>query len=89
MAGRLPYSFLFSCPVSWDHYSRWPGNDASLLTEPHSLSVDEVSPDLRTCWNIAPSGYRGVQAVLAYLEALQVSDGVVNASVAEIGRIRS
>jgi len=22
MAGRLPYSFLFSCPVSWDHYNR-------------------------------------------------------------------
>ncbi len=68
---------------------RWPGNDASLLTEPHSLSVDEVSPDLRTCWNIAPPGYRGVQAVLAYLEAVRVADGIVTVVVSEIGRIRS
>jgi len=68
---------------------RWPGNDAALLAEPHSLSVDEVSPDLWTCWNIAPSGYRGVQATLAYLTALHVSDGAVHVAVDEITQAKS
>lgn len=35
---------------------RWPGNDFALLQEPYSLSVDEVSPDPETCWNLAPCG---------------------------------
>ena len=37
---------------------RWPGNDSELLSEAHALSVDMVSSDLNTCWNIAPAGYR-------------------------------
>lgn len=48
----------------------WPGNDFSLLNNPHSLSVDEVSPDPTRCWNLAPAGKRGVAATLYYFERL-------------------
>lgn len=50
---------------------RWPGNDFDLLSEEHSLSVDEVSSAPETCWNLAPPGYRGPQAAMYYLESLQ------------------
>ena len=49
----------------------WPGNDFELLGTPFSLSVDEVSADPNTCWNLAPPGYKGIQATLAYLRALR------------------
>ena len=49
---------------------RWPGNDSELLSDTHALSVDTVSSDLNTCWNIAPAGYRGPQATLFYLKCL-------------------
>lgn len=49
---------------------RWPGNDSELLSEAHALSVDTVSSDFNTCWNIAPAGYRGPQAALYYLKRL-------------------
>jgi len=51
----------------------WPGNDHDLLSAPLSLSVDEVSADSHTCWNLAPPGHRGVQATLDYLKALRLS----------------
>jgi len=54
---------------------RWPGNDFVLLGNPLSLSVDQTSPDPRTCWHIAPIGHRGVQATLDYLRALKFSRG--------------
>lgn len=54
---------------------QFPGNDFDLLQEPLSLSVDEVSRDPRTCWNLAPLGYRGVQATTHYLQALTVLAG--------------
>jgi hypothetical protein len=50
----------------------WPGNDYSLLDTLYSLSVDEVSPDPRSCWNLAQPGRRGPQATLDYLEQLAV-----------------
>ena len=53
---------------------RWPGNDFALLQAPYSLSVDEVSQDPQTCWNLAPPGFRGVQATLEYLRSLEVGD---------------
>lgn len=53
---------------------RWPGNDYELLKTPYALSVDELSVDPDTCWNLAPRGQRGVEATLIYLRAL-VSDG--------------
>ena len=55
---------------------RWPGNDSELLLEANSLSVDTVSSDLNTCWNIAPAGYRGQQATLYYLKRLVPKDGL-------------
>ncbi len=51
---------------------RWPGNDSQLLASPYGLSVHEVSSDVHTCWNIAPSGYRGQQAMLWYLRHISV-----------------
>jgi hypothetical protein len=53
----------------------WPGNDYDLLSEPYSLSVDEVSVDPNTCWNVAPPGHRGVQATLDYLSWIQLEEG--------------
>lgn len=49
----------------------WPGNDAELLSEPLSLSVDEVSGDVDSCWNLCPAGTRGPQGALEYLKRLQ------------------
>lgn len=54
---------------------RWPGNDYELLREPHALSVDEISVDPTTCWNLAPPGQRGVAATLGYLRALRAHQG--------------
>jgi hypothetical protein len=52
----------------------WPGNDFALLSNPYSLSVDEVSPDPATCWNLAEPGRRGMDATLDYLSRLQKKD---------------
>lgn len=54
---------------------RWPGNDFELLSDSHSLSVDESSIDPSTCWNLAQRGQRGVQATLSYCRALQKVPG--------------
>ncbi|HNO78161.1 MAG TPA: sucrose-6-phosphate hydrolase [Phycisphaerae bacterium] len=51
---------------------RWPGNDCELLSHPYSLSVDEVSPDPSTCWNLAPPGVRGVDAMVGYFQCMKV-----------------
>jgi fructoselysine-6-P-deglycase FrlB-like protein/trehalose-6-phosphatase len=56
---------------------RWPGNDYELLREPFALSVDEISVDPTTCWNLAPPGQRGVAATVDYLAALEVNDGAL------------
>lgn len=53
----------------------WPGNDYSLLAEPISLSVDEVSSLDDSCWNLAPRGVSGPDATLLYLRALQTRRG--------------
>lgn len=55
---------------------RWPGNDAELLGQPLSLSVDRVSADPETCWNLLPPRCRGVNGVLHYLERIS-NDGDV------------
>ena len=54
---------------------RWPGNDHALLTSPYSLSVDSVSADPGTCWNLAPTGYRGSKATTFYLSCLDARKG--------------
>jgi fructoselysine-6-P-deglycase FrlB-like protein len=54
---------------------RWPGNDYLLLREPYALSVDEVSVDPTTCWNLGSPGQRGVQVLLEYLQQITAADG--------------
>ena len=51
------------------------GNDCDLLQTPFSLSVDEVSLDSTLCWNLAPAGYRGVQATLFYFRCMDATNG--------------
>lgn len=48
----------------------WPGNDYQLLSTPYSLSVDEVSIDPDTCWNLGGLGIRGVNVTLEYLKTI-------------------
>lgn len=66
LAADLPQSVL-----TIGDRGRWPGNDFVLLGERYSLSVDEVSVDPQTCWNLAPKGYRGPQVTLEYCRSLK------------------
>lgn len=50
----------------------WGGNDYELLASGLSLSVDRVSGDLSTCWNISRPGRRSDLATADYLRALKV-----------------
>lgn len=59
----------------------WPGNDFELLCTEHSLSVDEVSSNPHTCWNIAPAGVRCEQATLFYLAGMEATRGALNFSL--------
>lgn len=52
---------------------KWPGNDHELLSTTYSLSVDEVSADPQSCWNLAPPGVRGPAATCYYLDLLKNS----------------
>lgn len=53
------------------------GNDYELLTSEASLSVDKVSKNAESCWNLAPSGVTGLDATLYYLSRLTVKNGVI------------
>lgn len=53
----------------------WPGNDYWLLSNTTSLGVDEVSPDLLSCWNISKLGHIGVQATLFYCKCIHPNQG--------------
>lgn len=66
----------------------WPGNDCALLSHWPSLSVDEVSASMATCWNIAPPGMRGADVALLYLQAIRVSDGKASIDVRDFWRSR-
>ena len=50
-----------------------PGNDFSLLTHPFSLSVDTVSTDLNSCWNLLPPGVRNLPGLVHYGSWMRVS----------------
>lgn len=50
---------------------QWPGNDFSLLNRPNAVSVDQVSQDPVTCWNLAPAGVRYTDACFYYLRRLK------------------
>jgi hydroxymethylpyrimidine pyrophosphatase-like HAD family hydrolase len=51
------------------------GNDFQLLSEPLSLSVDRVSPDLRTCWNFLPYDVSHFAGTSHYLQHTQTNQG--------------
>ncbi|RSK47471.1 HAD family hydrolase [Hymenobacter rigui] len=51
----------------------WPGNDFELLSTPFSLSVNDVTSDPETCWNLAPPSVRDSDACLYYLQALHIA----------------
>lgn len=53
---------------------QWPGNDFSMLATPFSLSVDEVSVDPDSCWNLAPMGLRNTLATNHYLSKISISN---------------
>jgi hydroxymethylpyrimidine pyrophosphatase-like HAD family hydrolase/D-arabinose 5-phosphate isomerase GutQ len=53
----------------------YPGNDFELLTHPFSLSVDVVSYDLDTCWNLLPGGLGGPTGTEHYLDLLRLKQG--------------
>lgn len=53
----------------------WPGNDCDLLGQPFSLSVDETSPDPKTCWNLASPGMSNARALLEYMSILECESG--------------
>jgi len=64
----------------------WPGNDHQLLGHAYSLSVDHVSSDPSSCWNIAPAGCVGTAAALAYLQAINKDvDGSVRLDPNRLG----
>lgn len=58
-------------------YGSVEGNDYELLTSRYSLSVDRVSRNVESCWNIAPSGVYGLDATLYYLSRLTTTDGII------------
>lgn len=52
----------------------WPGNDYRLLGASLSLSVDEVSLEEDTCWNLASLGLSNVEATKEYLHKISFYD---------------
>lgn len=58
-------------------YGTIEGNDYEMLTSKYSLSVDRVSKSADCCWNIAPSGMKGIDATLYYLSRLSVTNGII------------
>ena len=46
---------------------KWPGNDYELLSHPYSLSVDMVSTDTESCWNLLPTTKHGESATCEYM----------------------
>jgi hydroxymethylpyrimidine pyrophosphatase-like HAD family hydrolase len=60
-----------------------PGNDFDLLRHPLGLSVDEVSPDLRSCWRWSEPACLGPRATLSYLNSLTQSPTGIRLSLAQ------
>lgn len=52
-----------------------PGNDFELLSCPYSLSVDEVSYNPSTCWNLSPEGMKNLDAMLYYISMIKIEHG--------------
>lgn len=58
-------------------YGTLEGNDYEMLTSKYSLSVDRVSKNAESCWNIAPLGMRGLDATLYYLSHMKANEGKI------------
>ncbi len=58
-------------------YGTVDGNDYEMLTSKYSLSVDRVSKNTESCWNIAPSGMKGLDATLYYLSRMRANEGKI------------
>ncbi|WP_231095194.1 HAD hydrolase family protein [Prevotella intermedia] len=58
-------------------YGTVEGNDYELLTSKYSLSVDRVSMNAACCWNIAPSGMKGLDATLYYMSRMKANEGKI------------
>jgi len=54
---------------------KWPGNDFELLACQYSLSVEEVSNDPETCWNLSSLGNKNSEATMEYLKRLSLKKG--------------
>jgi HAD superfamily hydrolase (TIGR01484 family) len=50
---------------------KWPGNDYQLLATEFSLSVDKVSADPYTCWNLSSVGKNCIETVEEYFDAIE------------------
>lgn len=53
----------------------FPGNDYALLSHRFSLSVDQVSSDSKSCWNLLPPGIRGPSGFAYYGRWIKASMG--------------
>ena len=60
---------------------RWPGNDADLLTHSLSLSVDQVSNDPMSCWNLSDRTQRFDSACLEYLDMITLGRNVARFNI--------
>ena len=58
-------------------YGTVEGNDYEMLTSKYSLSVDRVSKNAESCWNIAPSGVKGLEATLFYISRMKANEGII------------
>lgn len=50
----------------------YPGNDFELLSIENSLSVDEVSPDPYSCWNLSNFNSSNSETLMSYLTSIKV-----------------
>lgn len=52
---------------------KYPGNDFELLNNEFSLSVDETSEKLNTCWNLLPFFITGESGILHYFRNIEIN----------------
>ena len=63
-----------------------PGNDHTLLSHPHGISVGDVCGAANGCWSLFGAGQVGPEALLTILRALLPSDvGRIRLDVASLG----
>ena len=75
------YSGLSSDCLCIGDKGKWPGNDYQLLSSPFSLSVDEVSSESSSCWNLAKPGIKNIEATTYYLSSGNFSPQGLNLKI--------